>query len=519
MTATVEISKRLILVNSMSAATVHILRLTVLMWMYQYLLKRIHHEEFAVYVLVTTVIAFAPLFSSFFTSGISRYVVEAWALGDERRARQIISAIIPFMAGWGVLFVAGGWSLALNISSVLTISPEHLSEAQLMMGLLISDFTFQMIMTPFAVGFHVRQRFHLLNLIQIGVELFRIGLLFTLLFAVSTRVVWVVVATTSSNVLLVTVTTLVSRRLVPALRFSPALFQWQAARQLISFGLWTTIGQLAYMIYMNIDILLLNKLSTASEVTVFKLGSEFYNQIQSFVGTAVSPIRPALTAIHARQSTEKIGEAFVRGGRYALWVTLLIACPVFVYRRELITLYVGKEYLEAATVAAMLLCLFPFTQSSFFLAPVAAATARIRSFSLVTLIVQLVKLAVSLYAVNGLRLGAVGCAMSTLVVIGLAHLFVFWPMALSMTGVRLRQYLYEVLVRGLLPAVIGFAVWTLLNMGMRPMSWGAMGFNVMVGGFAYLVVLFLLSASDGDRRDMLVVWHALTRNQSWISRL
>jgi O-antigen/teichoic acid export membrane protein len=483
----------------------------LLVWVYQYLLRRIQPEEFAVYAVVTAVMVFAPLFSSFLASGISRYVVEACARDDEVGATRIVSSIFPLLLAWGLLFIAGGWYFAWNIGAVLKVTPEHLNEARVMMGLLVTDFAIQIIIAPFTVGFHVHQRFLLLNLIQIGVTLYRMGILFILLFGVSTSVIWVVVATTSSNLLLAILTTIISRKILPSLRYRPNLFQWQTTRKLVSFGFWTTIGQLAYMIYMNVDIIVLNKLSSAFEVTVFKLGSDIFNQIQILVTSSIVPILPTLTAFHARKATDSLGDAFVRGGRYTLWATLFLACPIFVYRRELITLYVGAGYLEVATVLALLFCMFPLIQSTLFLAPIAEATARVRRFYLAFFVVQLVKLAVTLYLVMQLKFGAVGCAISTLVVNGLACLFVFMPMAFRMTGVGLKRHLKGVLFRGLLPAAAGLTVLMLLKEGMQPMSWGAIGLNILAGSVAYLAVLILFSASDGDQRDMLAVWHGLTR--------
>src|SRR3954464_9879129 len=104
----VEVSKRLVLINAGSAIVTRILRVTVMVWMFQFLLRRISVDQFAVYAVVTALIVFAPIFTSFFTSGISRYVVEAYAHGDHRRASQIVSSIFPIIAGWALVFIAFG---------------------------------------------------------------------------------------------------------------------------------------------------------------------------------------------------------------------------------------------------------------------------------------------------------------------------------------------------------------------------------------------------------------------------
>src|SRR4029077_4096801 len=187
----VEISKRLVAINAISTTCTRVLRVTVLVWMYKYLLQRISQEEFAVFALVTAIMVFAPLFSSFFTSGISRYVVEAWARADEKRAIQIVSSIFPILASWGLVFLACGWGFAWHINSFLTVPAEHLADARLMMGLLATDFVIQMVMAPFAGGLDVRQRYLILNIIQVSVELFKQGLLFALLLGLGARVIWV----------------------------------------------------------------------------------------------------------------------------------------------------------------------------------------------------------------------------------------------------------------------------------------------------------------------------------------
>jgi hypothetical protein len=46
------------------------------MWVYQYLLTRLPAEEFAVLLVVLSVMLFAPLFFSFFTGGINCYILD-----------------------------------------------------------------------------------------------------------------------------------------------------------------------------------------------------------------------------------------------------------------------------------------------------------------------------------------------------------------------------------------------------------------------------------------------------------
>jgi len=498
----VEFSKRLLAINSASALLTRVIRATVLVWLYQYLLRRISPDEFAVYALVSALMVFAPILSSFFTSGVSRYVVEACAQGRERQVTRIISSLVPVLAAWGVLFVTLGWTVAWNIEALFTVASDHVTDARLMLAMLVADFAIQMVLAPLAVGFHVRQRYTLLNAIEICTELFRLALLFTLFKSLTTGVLWLVVATVVSSVSSVAVRTFVSTRLLPALHLERNLFHWPTARQLFSFGIWTTLNHVASLMHVNGDVLILNKLATAVDVAVFKLGADFYSQINTLVVSGIVPLQPVLTSLHARGERARMAEAVLRTAKYIFWFSLLIVLPVTIYRRELIELYAGTTYLDAAPVVALLLMLFLFMPAGFLLAPVSAAMAQMRGFALANLIIQVVKLAVTLYAVRVLGLGALGCALSTLVVVGLAHTFVLGPMALNLSGVSVRQYATEIARRGCPPALVGVTVWSVLHWFAPPSTWLALGISTVIGGIAYVLTLALFCLNPKERNDI-----------------
>ena len=62
----VAVSKKLVAINSASQVVARVLNITVLLWAYQYLLKRIPAEEFAILPIVSANIAMASLFFSLF---------------------------------------------------------------------------------------------------------------------------------------------------------------------------------------------------------------------------------------------------------------------------------------------------------------------------------------------------------------------------------------------------------------------------------------------------------------------
>jgi O-antigen/teichoic acid export membrane protein len=502
MSAKVEISKRLVLINSASSVVSHLIRISVLVWLQQYLLRRISPEEYSLYPVLMSVMMFAPLFTAVLTAGLGRYIVEAYAKGDEQRVTQIVSTMFPLVLGAGLLMLAAGWVFAWYVGDILTVAPPYLSDARIMMALLVFSLALRLPTAPFLVGLYVRQRFVLLNAIRVARELLRIAILFALLFGVSTRVLWVVVAAVSADIVGLWVTLVISRRLVPSLRFRRGEVRWRLARSLTSFGGWSFLANVADTIRTNADAIILNKLGTPLDVTCFYLGSLPYRQIQQGSYTVTAPLEPALTAMHATGAKERLRNAYLRGGRYGLWVSLFLAVPLMVYRRELITLYVGEQYIAAATVMLLLLSGFPLGYGNVMMPKIAPAMAQIRPWALRAALTHGANLGLTFYFVGALHMGAVGSAAATLTVGIIAQPLLNWPLGRRLVGASFSSWLRESVWPGFLPALAGAATWLGLDVLVRPGSWLALGACAAAGWVVYATVLVLFALQAPEREAL-----------------
>jgi O-antigen/teichoic acid export membrane protein len=494
------VSQRLVAVNAVSSLVAKLLNATVILWMYQYLLARISPEEFAVYPVVTALMTFAPLFFSVFTGGVSRHIVEACALGEKRRAATIISSISPLLAAAGLAFLAIGLTASLFIDKITTIDPSMVGEARIMLSLLVANFALNTVFVPFTTGFNVTQRFVELNVIGVFRDLLRIALLVALLVGVSPSVLWVVVAGVIADQMHMVVVVLRSRQLLPEARFIARLFSWATAREILSFGLWTTVGQLANVIIMSAGILILNAFGSALDVTIYYLGVTFYRQIQQLISLAAGPLLPALTAMHSLSDSARLARTALRGGRYGLWVSLIVACPLAIYSREFVVLYLGDGFAPAAAVLSLFMCTFFFTRPTTLLPMTAMATAQVRPYNLGAFVTALAMLLSMLYLVGVERMGALGVALSFLIVTAIAQLVYFWPLLLALTETPLAIFASAVLVKGVSPAVVGSLAWAALGLISTPDTWASLIALSGVGAVAYLATVLAFCLDTGDKR-------------------
>src|SRR4029077_15688762 len=109
---------------------------------------------------------------------------------------------------------------------ILNIAPTDLWEARLMALLLFGSLALRLILLPFSVGLYVRQKFVLANTLTVLQAMIRLALLLVLLLGAGPRGLWVVTAPVVADAATIAVTTVLSIRALPALRFRVDSIRW-----------------------------------------------------------------------------------------------------------------------------------------------------------------------------------------------------------------------------------------------------------------------------------------------------
>lgn len=506
MSENVQISKKLVLINSLCTVGTRLINITVLLWVHQYLLRRISAPEYAVYAVVTSIMAFAPLFASVLLGGVSRYIIEAYAQGDRWRITQIVSSMTPLLGAGALLFLAVGWSFAWFIGDIMTVAPDALSDARIMLGLLMFSQSLTLFITPYSVGLYANQKFIWINLIELGAAVLRITILLALLLGVSPRALWLVIAVVSSEITVLTVTTILSRRLIPDLRYVSAARDWALARKLTSFGAWMLLGGLAHRIRTSADALILNELSTSHAVAAFHVGSIPDRQLEVLSRLATNPLQPPLTAMHAKGDVDALKRAYLRGNRYYLWLVMLPAMLLIAFSEPLVQLYldVGPDdpYMAAANVMLLISAYYPFSYSSAMLYRICLATAQIRKFLITAVGTSLTTVCFTIFLVGPMNLGATGAALSILTVTSISTVLVIWPLGLKMLDLSFARFFRETLLSGMIPTFASLPICVLLATWREPNSWLLLIAYSAIGGCVYLGALLLGALQPADRRDL-----------------
>ncbi|HSW02342.1 MAG TPA: hypothetical protein VLI39_19415 [Sedimentisphaerales bacterium] len=506
MASRVEISKRLLFINSASSIAAQVLQFSVLVWLHQHLLRRVSADEYSLYPLVMAIVGFVPLFTMVLTSGLGRYLVDAYARGDDERVSRIVSSMVPPLFVVGGLLLAVGGLVAWFVDRILVIPPQLIGDARLMMFLLFFSLAVQLPCGPMGLGLYVRQKFVMANLIQVCSEVTKSVVLLSLLLLVSTRVMWVVVAMVAAQMFALVVNLMASLRAIPALRFRYRPVQWDLVRAITGFGGWNFLVALAARTREYATPLILNHLGSAIDIASYQIGAMGRRQVDQWFDVAARPIHPIITGMHAMGAKERFRNAYLWGGRVGAWVILAVSLPAIIYSGPVISLYAGETYAAGAIVMSLTLAGYILSSGNWMAWCISAAKAQMRPLGIRACLTQAVGVVAILVLAGWWGLGAMGAAMASFVVLALSDVLLTLPLALRLAEVRLETWIEKTLIPGLAPGCVAAVVWVYLERVVVPDTWTEVGLCVAAGALCYVAVLLGCCLGPQDKQDLAMIW-------------
>jgi hypothetical protein len=502
----IEISKRLVLINSASTVIKSVLGLSILFWVQRHLVESVSPEEYKVLVLVFPLLLFVPLLTMTVGGGVGRFVIEAYAKGDTKRVTQITSTLFPLTILVGALVFLIGGILVWKIQPVLNLAPEYTNDARIMFAILVGSAGVRATLIPFFVGLEVKQKFLFRNVLGLGLELLRIALLLSLLFGVSTRVIWLVVATVPGSIIDIIVSFTYSRRLVPALRFDRREIRRELIAPIVHFGGWTLVARAAAIAREASAGLFLSHFSSAIQLQAYRLGAYVETRFYPTVLSPLLTLQPALTGMFAKGEEARLRRTYFRVSRYILWTFLFFAVPGMIFHREIWEVWLEPE--SAARLADGSIVMVLLFAKSFFvfpqpaLAQIALAKARHGPMALRSLLIEGSTVALTFYVVWGRGYGAVGLAAAMLAVSAIGTPLLHWTYGFKLTEAKLGDWLRDTMKPGLLPAAVATPVWFACAFLFDASVWWQLFLAGALGCAVYAATLLRFCLTPDERVDV-----------------
>lgn len=466
-----------------------------------FMLRCLGQNEYGLYSLVASVIAYLTLLDFGFGSAIVRFTAKIRATGTKNDEWRLYGMFIVAYSILGLLVTIGGIILYSNVERMFgrSMTSEEISQARTMLGFMVFNLAVTFPFSVFGSIVTAYEQFVFQRVINIARILISTAVLVLVLMMGYKAVAMVVVQTVFSLLTLLLNLWYCFRKLGIKVEFHN--FNLLLLKEIGIFSFWNFLGAIVDRIYWGTGQFVLGVYSGPVAVAIFSLALTLMNLYMSMSTSFNSVLLPRLTKMAAEGSDREISDVFVRTGRLQFCVLAFVLSGFIVFGRPFICFWAGDGYSQSYVIAVIFLValLCPLVQNVGITILQARGQQKFRSICY--LAIAIVSLIVQILVTR--RFGAVGCAWAIAATLFVGQWLVMNIYYWKRQRLDVLAFWREIVKMGIVPAlltVMGFAVTSYIPVT----SWWTLGSGIIVYMAVYIPMFYTFSLNKNERADLLV---------------
>lgn len=319
-----------------------------------FMLRCLGQNEYGLYSLVASIIAYLTLLDFGFGSAIVRYAAKTRATKGKEEEWSLYGM---FMSGYsiiGLLMAIGGIVLYLNVDRMFdrTMTEAELGAAKIMMALMVANLAVTFPFSLYGSIITAYERFVFQRMLSIARILLSTAVLIAVLVMGYKAIALVVVQTVFS------IGTLLANALYCRcklrIRISFHDFNYLLLKEILIFSFWNFLSSIVDRIYWSTGQFVLGIYSGTVAVAIFSVAITLMNLYMSLSTSLNSVLLPRITVLATKENTDnEISNLFIKTGRLQFCVLALILSGFVIFGRQFIGLWAGDGYSESYFITVL----------------------------------------------------------------------------------------------------------------------------------------------------------------------
>lgn len=376
-----------------------------------YMLRCLGQNEYGLYSLVASVIAYLTILDFGFGNAIVRYTAKFRAEGKKQEQWEMFGMFLIVYCVIGLIAFGGGLGLYFNVDALFdrTMTESDLSQARTMMLLLTVNLAFTFPLSIFGSIITAYENFVFQRVVNILRIIISTGVLI-LVLSIGYKAVALVVVLTVFNLLTLVINYLYCKwKLKIKILFGH--FNVPFIKEISVYSFWIFLNAIIDKIYWGTGQFILGTYVGTAAVAIFSIGILFQQMFMSFSFAFSSVLLPKMTMMITQgKSDSQISDVFIRTGRLQSFVLQFILSGFIVFGSSFINFWAGINYTDSyyITLIFMFALYIPSIQSTGVLILQARNNMKFRT---------ILYLAISVFSVIfqiilSRQYGAIGCAIA-----------------------------------------------------------------------------------------------------------
>ncbi len=462
-----------------------------------YMLRMLGQNEYGLYSLVASVVAYLTVLDLGFANAIVRYAAKFRAEGKVQEQYEMfgmffvlycVIGLIAFLIGLCLYFNAGGLFDA-------TMTAEDLRKIRIMLLLMVFNISFTFPMSIWGAIITAYENFVFQKLVNIA-RIVLNPLVMVLLLSMGYKAIAMVVIITLFNMATLCMNAwfcLLKLRI--KVRF--ARFRWGFLKEVSVYSFWMFLNAIMDRIYWSTGQFVLGMFSGAMAVAIYAVAVQLQHIFMSF-STAISGVfLPKITTMVTRGNSEKdISDLFIRTGRIQYLIMAFILTGFILFGRQFVILWAGEGYADSYYIALLFFAplTVPLVQNIGI--TILQARNQMKFRSVLYVVIALCSLGISIPLAK--LYGGIGCAVGTTLALVAGQIVAMNIYYYRSIHIDIPQFWREILKMSVAPAVLGVAMWLMLRRVELDTVLSLLS-CIIVFSFVYVAMIWKLSMNTYER--------------------
>jgi O-antigen/teichoic acid export membrane protein len=274
--------------------------------------------------------------------------------GDHAGRNRVLATLLAVYAGLGLVCIAVVAMVSAWAGAWFRLDAQMQQWFQLALWLLGGVVAINLPMNLFRAVLNGIGRMSLVNGIDLVMQLLNAALIVTLL-NLDYGIRGLIFATALTMLLGPIIAMLLALRLTPELSVSPRLFSPGRVRELLGFSVYFFIANVAVLIILRIDPVVIKAYLPLSAVGVYAIGAKVAEYTYYLNKQFSNALMPLVAQSRGGGDDATIDRVLLDGTRFGMSIALPFVALLFFYAEDIILLWMGPDFAGAVPVLRLLL--------------------------------------------------------------------------------------------------------------------------------------------------------------------
>jgi membrane protein EpsK len=433
---------------------------------------------------------------------VSRYLTIDLQRHDVKTANETFNTAFFGTLGIVLLIFPIAGLISFFVPDILDVPVGQVSNARMLFFAMMAAFLVNTVNSNFAVSSFAYNRFDLGKGIEglgLVARVFFIVLLFNLF---SPQIKYVGLSYLGGTLVALIFGIWIWRKLTPQLKVHLSSFTRSRLFDLTGMGGWMFINQVAMLLFLNIDLIVVNKLFGAESGGKYASVLQWTVLLRSMAGTLASVLTPIVLTYYAHEQMDQVLNISKKAVKF---LGLTMALPIGLvcgFAAPLLSIWIGPEFLKLAPLMWLLVAHLCINLSVLPLFSVQIALNKVRIPGVVTLSMGIINLILAILIPLLLGFGIYGVAAAGALILTLKNA-IFTPLYVA----RILGKPWHTFINSMLPGIIATITITMGSLciahNFNPSGWIKLIINFGIISLAYILVIYFFVLKHDERRLLL----------------